>query len=461
MHSLRGRFILSHLLPLFIIVPLAGIALFYVLETQLLLNNLQQDLLQQANFVSTEAAGQSSIWEDPAAAQAFLERLSQQFQNRVMLLGPSGEPLFGTTTTDASDTDTPANDGTVSYSFSTQTAVIYVPVRDIDQELVGIVEVTQEVQDLSSHFVRLRWLLMGVLLLELVVGGLIGLVLALRLERPIHTLTSAVTDIAAGHPIEDVPVNGPDELRLLAQAVNTLSRRLKELEETRRQLLANVVHELGRPLGAVRSAIHVLRQDENQSPALRQELLSGIDAELERLQPLLDDLTRLHGQKLGPRELMLRPLSLSDWLPPLLKPWQAAAQEKGVVWQVDLTPDLPPLQADPDRLAQAVGNLLSNAIKYTPPDGKVSVESGRNGGDLWLRVSDTGPGISEEDLPHLFSPFFRGQQQSRFPRGLGLGLTIAEEIAEAHNGYVQVESDLGRGSQFTIHLPLKVNLNFS
>ena len=106
-----------------------------------------------------------------------------------------------------------------------------------------------------------------------------------------------------------------------------------------------------------------------------------------------------------------------------------------------------------------MGNLLSNAVKYTPPEGKISVETGRNGGDLWLRVSDTGPGIASEDLPHLFDPFFRGQQQSRFPRGLGLGLTIAEEIAEAHDGYIHVESDLGRGSQFTLHLPLKVRLN--
>ncbi|MCA9968506.1 MAG: HAMP domain-containing histidine kinase, partial [Anaerolineales bacterium] len=179
----------------------------------------------------------------------------------------------------------------------------------------------------------------------------------------------------------------------LAQAVSQLSQRLHDMEETRRHLLANVVHEVGRPLGAVRSAIHVLRQDNSGSPALRQELLAGMDAELERLQPLLDDLTRLHGQKLGPRELTLQPLSLNDWLQPLLQTWQAAANEKEIVWQVALTPDLPPLLADPDRLAQAVGNLLSNAVKYTPARGKVSVETGRSGGELWLRVADTGPGI--------------------------------------------------------------------
>ncbi|MCA9964082.1 MAG: ATP-binding protein, partial [Anaerolineales bacterium] len=86
--------------------------------------------------------------------------------------------------------------------------------------------------------------------------------------------------------------------------------------------------------------------------------------------------------------------------------------------------------------------------------GKVSVETGRSGGELWLRVADTGPGIPADELPNLFTPFFRGQQASRFPRGLGLGLTIAQEVAVAHNGRIQVDSDLGRGSQFTLYLPI-------
>ena len=440
--SLRARFIISHLLPLLIIVPLAGFALFYILESQLLLHNLEQDLAQQAEMIINEA----DIWQNPAKADAFLRGLSSQFQSQVTLLAPDGQPL--------SPEATPSAEGGIIYEFSGKTAVVYVPVRDINQELVGIVQVTQDVQNLSTQFSRLRWLFIGVLGLELLVGGLIGLVLALRLERPIHALTAAVTDIATGQPIADLPASGPEELRLLAQAVSQLSQRLHDMEETRRHLLANVVHEVGRPLGAVRSAIHVLRQDNSGSPALRQELLAGMDAELERLQPLLDDLTRLHGQKLGPRELTLQPLSLNDWLQPLLQTWQAAANEKEIVWQVALTPDLPPLLADPDRLAQAVGNLLSNAVKYTPAGGKVSVETGRSGGELWLRVADTGPGIPADELPNLFTPFFRGQQASRFPRGLGLGLTIAQEVAVAHNGRIQADSDLGRGSQFTLYLPI-------
>jgi len=452
MRSLRTRFIISHLLPLLIIIPLAGFAFFYILETQVLLNNLERNLTEEATLISTEAVGQSGIWEDPAEAQAFLQSLSERFQGQITLLSPSGQPLGGATPQPGEDT--PSANNTSSFQFSAQSAVISVPVHNIDQELIGIVQVTQEVQSLSGHFVRLRWLFLGVLLLELLLGSLIGLVLALRLERPIHTLTSAVSEIASSQSVNTVTINGPEELRLLGQAINSLSQRLKELEEARRHLLANVVHELGRPLGAVRSAIHVLRQDDDQPPELRQELLAGIDAELERLQPLLDDLTRLHGQTLGARELILQPLALNEWLQPLLQPWKAAAEEKGLAWQVSLTPDLPPLMADPDRLAQAVGNLLSNALKYTPVNGKISIETGRTGGDLWLRIGDTGPGIAAEDLAHLFTPFYRGQQKHRFPRGLGLGLTIASEVVVAHNGRIQVDSDLGRGSQFTIYLPL-------
>ncbi len=458
MRSLRGRFLLSHLLPVLITVPLAGIALFYILETQLLLNNLEQELSQQVELVNTEIGGRGDIWQDPDQAEAFLQSLSRQFQGQVTLLSPSGQPFSSDATPAPEGGSSPAG-VVLSSTISAQTAVIYVPVRDINQELVGIVQVSREVHDLSGRFAGLRWIFIGVLLLELLGGSIIGLVLALNLERPIRVLTSAVTDIAAGQHIEELHIGGPDELRLLARAVNILSTRLENLEETRRHLLANVVHEVGRPLGAVRSAIHALRQDRSQSPAVRQELLAGIDLELEQLQPLLDDLTSLHSQNMGARELALQPLDLNDWLRPHLQFWRAAAQEKGLTWQAALAPDLPLLRIDPDRLARAVGNLLSNAIKYTQPEGKVSVETGRSGGEVWLRIGDTGPGIAAEDMPQLFTPFFRGQQQSRFPKGLGLGLTISQEIVAAHNGRIQVDSALGRGSQFVIYLPLDTQVS--
>jgi hypothetical protein len=115
--------------------------------------------------------------------------------------------------------------------------------------------------------------------------------------------------------------------------------------------------------------------------------------------------------------------------------------------------DLPELEIDPDRVGQALGNVLSNAIKYTPPGGRVLVSSGVSDGKFWVRVSDTGPGISAEDQKRIFTPFFRGRATSGANRGTGLGLSIARELIVAHNGQLEVSSTPGQGSQFTFWLP--------
>ncbi|HMN62877.1 MAG TPA: ATP-binding protein, partial [Anaerolinea sp.] len=114
---------------------------------------------------------------------------------------------------------------------------------------------------------------------------------------------------------------------------------------------------------------------------------------------------------------------------------------------------LPVIQADPIRLGQAVGNLLSNAIKFTPAGGKVTVTSGAGGQEVWLRVTDSGPGIPADEQEKIFTPFFRGGQGKRFTEGMGLGLSIARDLVQAHGGRLELVSAPGEGSQFTIYLP--------
>lgn len=171
------------------------------------------------------------------------------------------------------------------------------------------------------------------------------------------------------------------------------------------------------------------------------------------MHPLLNNLTELHDRILGTLELNRRPTPLSEWLPPTLAPWREAAQAKGLTWQVDIPAFLPALDVDPDRLAQIVGNLLNNAIKYTPPGGTISIEAGLADEALWLRVSDTGPGIAEEEQQRIFEPFYRSQRNRRFPQGMGLGLTIAQDLIMAHGGRLVVDSQPGQGSRFTVWLP--------
>ena len=234
--------------------------------------------------------------------------------------------------------------------------------------------------------------------------------------------------------------------------VAELQTRLRDSEETRKRLLANFVHELGRPLGALQAAIHALQQGADNDPALRQELLQGMDGQVERLKPLLDNLASLHGACSSALALNRVSTDLSAWLPGILVGWRAAAEQKRLTWVQEIPSNLPPVNMDADRMAQVIGNLLSNAIKYTPEGaGEIRIGAAQQGNEIRIKVRDTGIGISKEDLAHIFDPFYRGHN-ARFPQGMGLGLSIARDVVNAHGGRITAESELGKGSVFTVSL---------
>jgi two-component system sensor histidine kinase BaeS len=468
MNTLRTRLILSHLLPTLIIIPLMGLALVYVLETQVLLVNVSRELTEQAALVAAMANERSGIWYDSTQAGSFVARMSPQLTARVMLLDARGYLLASSNPADAAGTGQPLELPGLSTALAGETdvridyrQVLYAEVADVlvpvvgpDQQVVGIVRLTHQLAGIYERFLRLRYLILGVLVAGLLLGVVVGWALALNVGRPLRQVTKVVFGIATGEQWTYLDERGPEEIRLLLRAVNSLVERLKGLEQARRQLLANLVHELGRPLGALRSANQALLGGADQDGALSRELLVGMDEEVSRLQRLLDDLARLHDQVLGTLELERRPTALADWLPLVLAPWREAAHAKGLNWRATIPAELPGMEIDPDRLAQAVSNLLSNAIKYTLSGGSVSVEAGAEDGGVWIQVSDTGPGIEPEEQGFIFNSFYRGRSAGRFPQGMGLGLTIARDLVIAHGGELKVDSTPGQGSRFTIHLPL-------
>jgi len=467
MRTLRGRLILSHILPILIVVPLLSLGIIYLIESQLILGNLSENLDEQATLIAEMVVSQTGIWQDPALAQELATNASIIIQGQIFFLEPDGDLLAATDPTLAGEIgQRPDIEGLagvlsgdhvvlVQYNVIRTDGQALVPVLDVNDQLVGIVGVTESIAGLASDFGRVRTLVLLTVLIEIILALVLSLVLAQRLTRPIINVTNAVGDIASGKRLDPVEEEGPLEIRQLAASVNILSARLQELEDTRRRLLANLVHEIGRPLGAIRSAVHVLRAGGDDDPVVRDELLAGVEDEVKRMQPLLDDLAQLHGQVLGVRDLNLEPLDLSDWLPSTLLPWRAAAIDKGLAWTAEIPADLPTLELDQERMAQVIGNLLSNAIKYTPPGGKVAFSAEADGHEVRLCVSDDGPGIITQEQKSVFEPFFRSQQQRRFPQGLGLGLTIARDIVESHGGQLVLDADYGEGSRFIVKLPLE------
>lgn len=465
--TLRTRLILSQILPTLIVVPLMGVLLVYVLETQILRPALTREILGETRILAEVAYFQPEIWQDPAAAQQILSQTRQQRPSRVMILDARGAILASTDEGDQKrigqvlnlpgldDVRAGESVSYTNYSQALQGKAIDVltPVYDDAGEFVGVIRITYRFATIAEALMQLRYLIGGVLLFGLVGGTLLGYVLAVNLNEPIRHVTNTMYDLARGDFRKPLPEQGPEEIRLQLRAVNYLVERLHDLEMARKQLLANIVHELGRPLGALRVGMQALTRGAKDDPELRDELLEGMDLEMERLQYLLEELAHLHDQVLGTLELNVQPVELSLWLPKVLSPWREAAKEKKQAWHMTIPSDLPPIQVDSQRLAQAIGNLVSNAIKYTPVGGSITLTAGSSQQETWIQVSDSGPGMSTEEQARIFEPFFRGGERQRIKQGMGLGLSIAHNLVLAHNGRIEVESAVNRGSEFTIWLP--------
>jgi len=466
--SLRRRLILSHVLPLLVIIPLIGIALIYVLETRVLLPNLADELTSEAKLVADIASDQPDIGQDLAKAQIFVQRIGASLDARVMLLGANGSLLASTDPADAQRagqrlpgvnlTNVLAGQTSTSTSYSqnlhTDVVDVWVPIIGPNSQVTGIVRVTHQFATVRQWLVRLRYLIAAVLAVGLAIGVAMGGLLAVELERPLRRVTRAVYQLASEQRLTPLPEYGPEEVRMLTRAVNSLAERRHQSEKMSRELLSNLVHELGRPMGACQSAIYALQQGAVNDELMRDELLGGMAVEVRSLRRLLDDLARLYDRTAGQLELHRHPVELGEWLPKVLSPWREAARAKELAWESDGISDLPTVEIDSDRLGQALGNLLSNAIKYTPAGGKVSVSAGTADRGIWMRVSDTGPGITAEDQAHIFAPFYRVQKADDEHQGMGLGLGIARDLVVAHDGHLEVESSPGAGSHFTLWLPL-------
>jgi signal transduction histidine kinase len=466
--SLRNRLLISHILPILVIIPLAGFALFYVLETQFLLPSMADNLSQDARYLAEISRTEFQLFGNPVFVSNMLNRVGLDPAIQVMFLDENGRLLF------SSDENRSVPLGEVlqaeglreaqggeevvltNYSIFRLKDVlvdVFSPVMTRSDEVIGVVRVSYLSESLYLLLSRLRNLITVVLILGLIVGSTLGSLLGLNIGRPIRRVTSAINGLARGEREETLPEEGPDEIRDLSRAVNHLVERLESLESARRHLLANLVHELGRPLGAIRSGIQSILRGADQDRQLYVELTRGIDAEADRMQHVLDELAHLHDEVIGTLELNKEPIALNEWLPKVLVPWQQAAEEKGLNWHVDIAQEIASLHADPIRLAQVIGNLASNAVKYTEAGGEIQITAGANEHQVWVQFEDTGPGIIQEERDLIFEPFYRGEQGRKIKQGMGLGLSIARDILHAHGGEIELYSQPGNGSRFKFWLP--------
>ena len=467
--SLRQRLIWSQILPLLLALPLMGALLIYSLEGQVLIPQLAKNLVSNARLLVEISSAEFELWGDPVLFESLISRVQFDPDIQVMFLDGRGALLYSSDPDDLKLKGRLLVTPGVAQALSGKEAAltnysilnlsnllvdVYEPVTNASRQVIGIVRLSYSLGSLYDIFNQLRWQILLALGLGLALSLGLGTWLAISISRPVREVTEAINALATGQRREPVKEYGPLELRSQAQAVNLLVEQLHSLETARRQLLANIVHELGRPLGALRSAIHALGKGAAHDPVLLADLTRGMDDETLRLQYLLDELANLYDKVTGRLELDRQPVETDTWLRSVLVPWRAAAEEKHLAWQEEFPSTLPAMTIDAQRMAQVLGNLASNAIKYTPPGGRLQFSATADERNFWLKVSDTGAGVQPDELEKIFLPFYRGETGRRIKQGLGLGLTIARELVIAHGGDLSVESAPGQGSQFTLRVPL-------
>jgi signal transduction histidine kinase len=297
-------------------------------------------------------------------------------------------------------------------------------------------------------------------------GGLIALVAALAIgffvfraiTRPIDQLTRAAQQLAQGDLSARVAVDdhasrlGSDEISELGTAFNTMASSLQQSEQVRRDMTADVAHELRTPLAVMRGNLEAMLDGVYPFDA---EHLTPVLNQVNLLTRLVEDLRTLALAEAGQLPLAKRPVDLAALLPSVLTSFEAQAAAQQVALRAEVDPHLPVVEIDPDRLQQTIGILISNALRYTPPQGSISVAARTDRAWVIIDVADTGNGIAPEDLPHVFDRFYRADKsRARESGGSGLGLAIAKSIVEAHGGSITVQSVMGRGTQFEVRLPV-------
>jgi signal transduction histidine kinase len=330
-------------------------------------------------------------------------------------------------------------------------------------QLVGVLQTHPAALTTAEASQRILGDFLGTLLIALAVAAAAALVTSLtislyvarRITVPLQQMMQASQRISAGHyaeRIEVAPMHRADELGQVAASINALAVALEQVERRRLEVIGNVAHELRTPIATLEGYLEGLLDGVIEpSPGT----WAMLHTQAGRLRRLVDDLQELSRTEARQIALALQSVAPQRLIQSALEPLEGQFAEKGLELHIHLPENLPPVIADPARAMQILTNLLVNALRYTPAPGKVEIAVSHEGDMVAFRITDTGVGLTQEQLAHIFERFYRvDKSRSRAFGGSGIGLTIAQSLAQAMEGDIRVESaGLGQGSSFTLTLP--------
>jgi signal transduction histidine kinase len=459
-HSLQFRLLAAFAL---VIVVTIGSIFFFIYQTTR--SEISQFEERAQNIQAGRIAMELSLYYDQQGSwegiQPFVEQWGSLYGRRIILTDTNGvviadseNKLLG----EPYESDVPGTPLSPPSAIFMPPPPGTPPTSPSGTDIIGTFYLSPELSP-GAGFTSLRILSLAIGrfflwggLLAVAIAVAITFFLSRRILAPVKALTLASRRLGRGDFSPRVPVKDKSELGELAEAFNSMAADLERAEKLRRNMVADVAHELRTPLSNVRGYLEAIRDGVIKPD---KKAIRSLNEEATLLSRLVDDLQELALAEAGELNLVCQTEDVSELVNQTVAAMRAQAAAKGLMMSIDLPEKLPPVNIDYHRISQVLRNLLENAVAHTSQGGAITVAAKQQ--DKWVEVSvtDTGEGIPAEDLPNIFERFYRvDKSRARATGGSGLGLTIAKRLVEAHGGKLGVQSELGKGSRFSFTIPV-------
>ena len=464
--SLRMRLIISYTLIVALCLSIVAVAVSVIIQSyrdQIVmaqLNDFGRPVLNQIRLVARGQTTATELW-------VYMKEQAQKNDFHILLVDADGN-LFRQVTPGATRTDRSIEipEGELPHNISQLTRGTFqtgagrkfnftaYPIdrlfRNQGQVKMNTLVVAVQRSGALAIWVSLArpFLLAG--LIALAVSVVIAFLMARSFYRPIQRITQAAERVAQGQYDQEVPIDGPEEIKVLAVGFNEMAGKIKQSQQQLRHFVADISHQLKSPLTSIQGFAQALLDGTAEDSETRLKAAQIIEDESKRMRRQVDELLELSRMQSGQIQMSRELVDLKELLMQCHEIFVHRAQEKSIKLQAEFEPLMPAI-GDIDRLEQVFGNLLDNALKNCPIGGEVDI-IGHNSGASFvsITVADSGPGIPPEQLPYVFERFY---QAGGLRTGVGLGLAIAREIVFAHGGDIEVSSNPGDKTRFTVTLP--------
>ncbi len=478
--SLRARLLLSYVLVIFTCVAIIFVALLFLLRDAPVQRRLVAGRLAlEADVIYRLVRTPLQNGAAPEQIMRRLQTLGERSDTRILLVNQQSGQVLGDTEgtltgTNLFDSDRPQRfNNTLNGEFDEggehwlySTGQLLDRANPIEVAVAVPYETTPPFRD--PVFLELLRPLAIAGLLALGVSIVLAILVTRSVTKPMQHVAQAARKITAGDYNQTVPLEGPIEFKDVAVNFNQMAQKVRDTQQSQRDFLANVTHELKTPLTSIQGFAQAIQDGAASEPEAVRKSAAIIHDEAARMNRLVMELLELARIESGQIVMRSEAVKIDLVLYGVIDRLALRAQASGASLQTEIAADLPAIAGDGDRLAQVFSNLIDNALKHTPNGGKVAVTArsisgssavrrGKPIGGVEITVADTGPGIPAEDLTRIFERFYQVEKsRTRSKEGsLGLGLAIVKEIVTAHGGTIHAESIVGLGTKFVVWLPLE------